>query len=173
MSVVSGEEVATYCKSYVKINPNGVDLAPIQVSKLPMDLTILLQGEKRGYLGPGNKLLTEKETVLPDESGFYLFERGGMFELRFPGVRIPPTCTGFAFPRSSINRLGIIKLESAVFDSGYEGEPTQVIFTPISAKVHTGEALVQLVLIRNEKPAKSLYGGYYQGEKGTAAAPTS
>ena len=74
-----------------------------------------------------------------------------MYELRFPEVTIPPTCTGFAFPRSSINRLGIIKLESAVFDSGYRGEPTQVIFTPIDAKVHQSEALVQLVFFRNEK----------------------
>ncbi len=172
MSVVSGKEVAMYCKSFVKINPNGVDLAPIQVAKLPMDLTIFLQGSKRGFLGSGSQLVTEKESILPDESGFYFFERGGMYELRFPGVSIPSTCTGFAFPRSSINRLGIIKLESAVFDSGYEGEPTQVIFTPINAKVHESEAVIQLVLIRNEKPAESLYTGYYQGEKGTAA-PTS
>src|SRR5271155_4394075 len=114
MSVVSGEEVAMYCKSFVKINPNGVDLAPMQVTKLPMGLTILLQGNKRGYVGSERELVTEKERILPDESGFYFFERGGMYELRFPEVRIPPTCTGFAFPRSSINRLGIIKLESAV-----------------------------------------------------------
>jgi len=173
MSVVSGEEVAMYCKSFVKINPNGVDLAPIQVSKLPMDLTVLLHGNKRGFLGSGSQLVTEKEVILPDESGFYFFERGGMYELRFPWVSIPATCTGFAFPRSSINRLGIIKLESAVFDSGYEGEPTQVIFTPINAKVHEREAVIQLVLIRNEKSAHALYSGYYQGEKGASGTPTT
>jgi len=167
MSVVSGEEVAACCKAYVKINPNGVDLAPKQVSRLPMDSTIYLHGGERGYLGPGGDLVTEKEDLAPDASGFYLFERGGMYELRFPEVTIPPTCTGFAFPRSTINRLGIIKLESAVFDSGYRGEPTQVIFTPISARVHRGEALVQLVFFRNERPATSLYSGFYQNEKGT------
>ena len=52
MSVVSGEEVAACCKSFVKVNPNGVDLAPMQVSKLPMDFTIFLRGSERGYLGP-------------------------------------------------------------------------------------------------------------------------
>lgn len=165
MSVVSGEEVAMYCKSFVKINPNGVDLAPIQVTKLPMTLTIILQGNKRGYVGSESELVTDKERILPDDSGFYFFERGGMYELRFPQVSIPSTCTGFAFPRSSINRLGIIKLESAVFDSGYEGEPTQVIYTPINAKVHEKEAVVQLVFIRNEKPAEKLYRGHYQNER--------
>jgi deoxycytidine triphosphate deaminase len=166
MSVVSGEEVAACCRAFVKINPNGVDLAPRRVSKLPMDSTIFLRGDERGYLGPGEELMTEKEDLAPDASGFYLFERGGMYELRFPEVNIPSTCTGLAFPRSTLNRLGIIKLESAVFDSGYRGEPTQVIFTPISAKVHKDEAMIQLVLLRNEKAAATLYSGFYQNEKG-------
>jgi deoxycytidine triphosphate deaminase len=166
MSVVSGDEVASCCKAYVKINPNGVDLAPLQVSRLPMDSTIFLHGSERGYMGPGEGLTTEKEDLVPDGSGFYVFERGAMYELRFPEVRVPASCTGIAFPRSSINRLGIIKLESAVFDSGYRGEPTQVIFTPISARVHKGEAIIQLVFLRNEKPATSLYSGFYQNEKG-------
>jgi dCTP deaminase len=166
MSVVSGDEVAACCKACVKINPNGVDLAPIHVSRLPMDSTILLHGNERGYLVPGEGVTTEKEDLAPDESGFYVFERGGMYELRFPEVRIPASCMGLAFPRSSINRLGIIKLESAVFDSGYCGEPTQVIFTPINARVHQGEAIIQLVFLRNERPATSLYSGFYQNEKG-------
>ena len=166
MSVVSGEEVAACCKAYVKVNPNGVDLAPKQVSRLPTDSTIFLHGAERGYLGPGGDLVTGKEELAPDPSGFYLFEPGGMYELRFDEVSVPPTCTGLAFPRSSLNRLGIMKLESAVFDSGYRGEPTQVIFTPISAKVHRSEAFVQLVFFRNEKPATSLYSGFYQNEKG-------
>jgi deoxycytidine triphosphate deaminase len=167
MSVVSGKEVAASCKSFVKINPNGVDLAPTQVSQLPMDLTVLLHGNRRGYLGPGGALTTEKTKVAHDAEGFYNFEKGAMYELRFPEVTIPDTCTGFAFPRSSINRLGIIKLESAVFDSGYHGEPTQVIFTPITAKVHSEEAIIQLVFIRNEKAAETLYSGFYQHEKNT------
>ena len=166
MSVVSGEEVAACCKSFVRVNPNGVDLAPKQVYKLPMDSTILLRGGDRGYLDPTGNLVTEKETLAPDASGFYIFERGAMYELRFPEVSIPATCTGLAFPRSSMNRLGIIKLESAIFDSGYRGEPTQVIFTPIGARVHKDEAMVQLVFLRNEKPATSLYSGFYQNEKG-------
>lgn len=163
---MSGEEVAASCKSFVKINPNGVDLAPTQVSRLPADLTIFLHGDKRGYLGGGNALVTEKERVSHDAEGFYNFEKGMMYELRFPEVSVPATCTGFAFPRSSINRLGIIKLESAVFDSGYHGEPTQVIFTPIAARVHNSEALIQLVFLRNEKTSESLYSGFYQHEKG-------
>jgi len=167
VSVVSGREVASYCKSFVKVNPNGVDLAPTQVRELPMDVAILLHGDKRGYVRQDGSFSTEKKLVVPDPEGFYNLARGMMYEMRFPEVSIPATCTGIAFPRSSVNRLGIIKLESAVFDSGYHGEPTQVFHTPINARVHKGEALVQLVLLRNEKTAESLYSGFYQHEKAT------
>jgi deoxycytidine triphosphate deaminase len=166
MSVVSGKEVAGYCKSFVKVNPNGVDLAPTQVSRLPNDLTIMLHGDIRGYQGKDGMTVTGKTSHPADPEGFYNFERGMLYELRFPEVMIPATCTGLAFPRSSINRLGIIKLESAVFDSGYHGEPTQVIFTPIAARVHKAEAMIQLVFLRNEKPSETLYSGFYQNEKG-------
>jgi deoxycytidine triphosphate deaminase len=59
-----------------------------------------------------------------------------------------------------------MKLETAVFDSGYSGEPTQTIYTPIKAIVHKDEAMIQLVFLRNERPAKELYKGHYQHEKG-------
>lgn len=165
MSVVSGREVAAFCKSYVKVNPNGVDLAPTQVSKLPTDMTIILHGNKRGYIGADGQVAAGKTLLVPDADGFYNMEKGQMYEMRFPEVTIPATCTGLAFPRSSVNRLGIIKLESAVFDSGYHGEPTQVMFAPIPAKVHREEALIQIVFLRNEKPAETLYSGFYQHEK--------
>jgi len=49
-------------------------------------------------------------------------------------------------------------------DSGYSGEPTQTIYTPLDARVHKDEALIQLVFIRNEARAKELYSGRYQNE---------
>ena len=165
MSVVSGLEVSKSCSSYKKVNPNGVDLAPKEVKRIPPESKIYLYGEDRGYLEkPFDKVTDSKELLRPDMSGFYDYVRGNLYELRFPKVSIPADCTGFAFPRSTINRLGIIKLESAVFDSGYTGEPTQTIFTPLDARVHKDEAMIQLVFIRNEAPSKELYSGRYQNE---------
>jgi deoxycytidine triphosphate deaminase len=179
VSVLSGKEVSKSCSSYKKINPNGVDLSPKEVKLVPRGSKIYLHGEERGYIHPsasrGSKarkpeVVDVKEAVTPDEEGFYDFVKGNLYELRFPRVTIPADCTGFAFPRSTVNRLGIIKLESAVFDSGYSGEPTQTIFTPLDARVHKDEALIQLVFIRNEAPAKDLYGGRYQNEASNGPA---
>jgi dCTP deaminase len=173
VSVLSGEEVARSCSSYRKVNPNGVDLSPKEVKVIPRGYKIYLHGEERGYVAPSEfrgrnprppRVRDVKEVVTPDKEGFYDFVRGNLYELRFPKVTIPPDCTGFAFPRSTVNRLGIIKLESAVFDSGYSGEPTQTIFTPLDARVHRDEPLIQLVFIRNEASAKELYRGRYQNE---------
>ncbi len=179
MSVVSGAEVAQSCSSYKKVNPNGVDLSPKEVKMIPRGSRIYLHGEERGYISPSKsrgrkgakpKARDVKKMLAPDTEGFYDFARGNLYELRFPKVTIPADCTGFAFPRSTVNRLGIIKLESAVFDSGYSGEPTQTIFTPLDARVHKDEALVQLVFIRNESTAKYLYSGRYQNETSSRPA---
>jgi len=176
LSVLSGEEVSRHCSSFKKVNPNGVDLAPKEVRSIPGGSTIYLHGEKRGYLkaskGRVKKVVIDdaKLPVEPDAEGFYRFAKGRLYELRFPRVSVPADCTGFAFPRSTVNRLGIIKLESAVFDSGYAGEFTQTIFTPLNARVHKDEALVQLVFIRNEAPAQMLYNGRYQNEASTGRA---
>lgn len=168
MSIVRGEEVARFCRSYIKVNPNGVDLAPKKVTRIPRDSVIFLHGGQRGYLeeGGSRKIVEKKTPVLPDGEGYYNYEAGELYELRFPEVSIPSDCTGLAFPRSSINRLGIMKLETAVFDSGYSGEPTQTIFTPLRALVHKDEAMIQLLLFRNEKQADKPYSGFYQNEKG-------
>jgi len=167
LSVVSGIEVAKYCKNVARINPNGVDLLPKEVTMLPNQSTIYLHGSKRGYVNrKSGEITVPKADVTPNKDGFYSFRRGALYELRFAEVQVPADCTGLAFPRSSLNRLGIIKLESGVFDSGYSGEPTQTIFTPINALVHKSEAMVQLVFFRNEKTPDSLYNGYYHSEKG-------
>lgn len=166
MSVLSGQAVSQFCSAFKKINPNGVDLAPKEVRRIDSSNAIFLSGEKRGYVDKGGRFSEGgKELVLPDGDGFYHYQRGGLYEVRFPKVTIPADCTGFAFPRSTINRLGMVKLETAVFDSGYAGEPTQTIFAPLEAMVHKDEALVQLVFIRNESPSTHLYEGRYQNEK--------
>jgi deoxycytidine triphosphate deaminase len=179
VSVLSGREVAKSCASYKKVNPNGVDLSPKEVKLIPRGSKIYLHGEQRGYVarsatrgGKSRKpeMKDVKEPVTPDKEGFYDFVKGNLYELRFPRVTVPADCTGFAFPRSTVNRLGIIKLESAVFDSGYSVEFTQTIFTPLDARVHKDEALVQLVFIRNEAPASDIYKGRYQNETSSGPA---
>jgi hypothetical protein len=75
MSLVEGSYVARFCKSYTRINANGVDLAPKKVSMIPRDSVIFLHGDRRGYLMRGSKKVRDsKSPVLPDSDGYYNFQ---------------------------------------------------------------------------------------------------
>jgi deoxycytidine triphosphate deaminase len=166
MSVWAGRDVAKYVKGYCKINPGGVDLAPKQITKLPR-LKVLLHGEKRGFLIDGKFHDHEKIKSIckPDKLGYYHLKSMTLYELRFPLVEIPLTATGLCFPRSTLNRLGIIKAETAILDSGYRGEFVQTLFTFSPALIYKEEPLVQLIFLQNLERAEEGYRGRYQGEK--------
>jgi len=166
MSVWAGEDVAKHVKGARKINPGGVELAPIQVVRLPRR-PIFLHGDKRGYLTNGDVVDHEKAKIKckADGKGYYHLRPMTLYELRFPMVKVPLTATGFCFPRSTLNRLGIIKFETAVLDSGYVGEFVQSLLALSPVLFHKDEALVQLVFMQNMRRARVGYAGRYQGER--------
>jgi len=166
MSVWAGEDVAKHVGGVRKINPGGVELAPIQVLRLPKR-TIFLHGDRRGYLINRKVVDHEKAKIecRADEKGYYHLRQMTLYELRFPQVEVPLTATGFCFPRSTLNRLGIIKVETAVLDSGYRGEFVQTLLPFSPVLFHKDEPLVQLVFMQNMRRARKGYDGRYQGER--------
>ncbi|MGQ9513906.1 MAG: dCTP deaminase domain-containing protein [Thermoproteota archaeon] len=167
MGVWAGKDVAKYVKGFCKINPGGVDLAPKQVAKL-LRWKVILHGERRGFLIGGRFQDHEKVKLIckPDKLGYYHLKPMTLYELRFPLVEIPLTATGLCFPRSTLNRLGIIKAETAVLDSGYKGEFVQTIFVFSPTLIHKDEPLVQLIFLKNMRRAERGYEGRYQNERG-------
>lgn len=166
MSVWAGEDVAKHVRGVRKINPGGVELAPIQVLRLPKR-TIFLHGDRRGYLIKGKVVDHAKAKIKcrADKKGYYHLRPMTLYELRFPLVEVPLTATGLCFPRSTLNRLGIIKVETAVLDSGYRGEFVQTLLPLSPLLFHKDEALVQLVFLQNMRRARKGYDGRYQGER--------
>ncbi|MBO3802593.1 MAG: hypothetical protein JTT11_01755 [Candidatus Brockarchaeota archaeon] len=166
MGVWSGRDVAKHVKGPCRVNPGGVDLAPKQVTRLPRR-TAVLHGERRGFFFGGAFVDHEKAKSIckPDKLGYYRLKPMTLYELRFPLVEVPLTATGLCFPRSTLNRLGIIKAETAVLDSGYKGEFVQTLFSLSPVKLYKDEPLVQLVFFQNVRRAKEGYRGRYQGEK--------
>lgn len=163
--VWTGKAVAKHCERVVVINPSGVDLAPIEIVEIP-EATIFVHGSKRGYLVNG-KFVDQrdfKKIIEPDTEGFYNLRPHKIYELRFPKVEIPMTATGFAYPRSTFVRLGLIKIQSAVWDSGYSGNATQSFYTTLPAKIHRDEAWIQLVFIDNKSVPEKGYQGHYHNE---------
>lgn len=168
MTLVTGERAKGFFPGakIEKVNASGVEIVPTGVFRLPAGATAFLRGNERGFL-IGGKFVEQraaKERVEPDAEGFYNLQPG-TYEIGIPKLRIPLDVTGFAYPRSSFSRLGILKTESAVWDSGYEGEGMQVFHFPLAAQIHKDEPWVQFVFLRNSEDAKRGYSGYYQSEK--------
>ena len=80
-----------------------------------------------------------------------------------PEVIIPNNVTGFAQPRSSLNRMGCT-ISSGFWDSGYRGK-SQVLLTvsnPHGLTIHKNARIAQLVFLRNEEDTDKPYDGVYQ-----------
>ena len=158
--ILSGEKVSKYVKAppEIKINPNGVDVKVSEVWKIDDNTVSVLNGKVR-ETNPQKKLME------PDDQGFYNLVNG-IYEVRIANeVEIPNKFTGMLLPRSSLNRLGMIKSESALWDSGYKGFGTQTIFIPIKLfKIHKNDFWFQFILLSSEE-SKNLYDGHWQNEK--------
>ncbi|NPA77011.1 MAG: deoxycytidine deaminase [Candidatus Diapherotrites archaeon] len=163
MAALTGKDVAHHVSEYVKINPAGVDIAPKKIFRIPDGVTAVLDGKTRGFEA-GKAVTWDAYEEVPPRDGFWILEPG-IYVAAFPRVSVPNDVVGFAYPRSTLNRLGLVKVETAVFDPGYEGEFTQTWLVPIRAKIRVGEAWVQMVYIRLEAEPEETYDGYWQGEK--------
>jgi deoxycytidine triphosphate deaminase len=140
----------------VKINPCGVDIGVSNIDRIEDNATALIDGERR-------ELDMQKVTYRP-QNGIYELKRG-VYEVRLNvAVRIPPDAIGLSLPRSTLNRLGIIKSETAVFDPGYEGIGVQTVYIPIrELRIAENERWFQFVVADAMRTGQT-YSGRYQGE---------
>ena len=163
--IISGKEVAKYLSDFIKINPNGIDLAPLRVFKIPDNSVAFLHKNMRGYIKEDEtfiEIYDNRVEIHPDSDGYYKIQKGSIIEIVLPKVSVPKDMIALIFPRSTFNRLGIIKSQTGVLDAGFSGTPTQTFYFPISAKIHKSEAWVQMVFLRIENPTDETYSGYYQ-----------
>lgn len=161
MAVWIGEETAKCFEQppEVRIQPNGVDLKISEVWKLPESGIVRIHGQIR-------TIQPEKTLIKPEKDGFYYLLKG-TYEIRIANkLNIPDNAIGFIFPRSTFNRLGVIKSETAVCDSGYSGFCTQTVFVTVGElQVYKDEHWFQFVVMDTKEPVKQKYQGNYQGEK--------
>ena len=139
--ILPGREAKRFVleENYIaKVNPAGIDLIPKKVFTLDLKgKTILIENERRGYLIEEDYFpLTKAIKEIKPFQGYWQLEEGYYYVV-FPKIKIPENVVEFAYPRSSFNRLGILKFQTAVFDPGYEGEFTQTFYFPTKAKIST------------------------------------
>jgi len=142
----------------VKVGPNGVEMKVSEVWKIEPETVSVFNGKVR-------TTTPEKMKLEPDAEGFWNLTTG-TYEVRIANeVSIPLNAVGRLHPRSTLNRLGTIKSDTALWDSGYVGYGTQTVHVPIRLfRIHKDEFWFQFVLEECE-PADAGYSGHWQGEK--------
>jgi deoxycytidine triphosphate deaminase len=172
---------------------NGIDLVPETLYKIPDAvmflrgkerklvsagslLTMKKAADRRYPVGLDKIADHNKERIFPslllDDSlkdddvisqEFWLIDPGTTVETIFSKVKIPADMVAFFLPRSTFNRLGALKVPTALFDSGFEGKPSQTCRFPCGAAIHVDEAWGQIVYLKSERIVEEqLYDGNYQ-----------
>ncbi|MFH1448607.1 MAG: deoxyuridine 5'-triphosphate nucleotidohydrolase [Candidatus Micrarchaeota archaeon] len=143
--------------SDLQFQPCGVDLSLCEVRSL----------ESRGCIDFDNseRELSKTKVIEFSGDGWVHLKKGAYKVVYNEIVDIPEDCAGLAYPRSSLLRCGAF-LHCAVWDPGYRGrsESLLVVVNDEGIRLKRNARLVQMVFIKLEKKAKSLYSGKYKGE---------
>ena len=140
----------------VKVNPCGVDIGVSAVDRIENNSIATIDGERRELDLP--------TTSCKPKAGMYTLGQGVYVVRLDVAVRMPPNAVGFSFPRSTLNRLGVIKSETAIFDPGYEGIGVQTVYIPIGQlRIAENERWFQFAVADSMETGMT-YSGRYQGE---------
>jgi len=79
---------------------------------------------------------------------------------------MPRDVIGLINLRSSYARLGIL-IPPTIVDAGFKGELTiQLTGGSLPIRLHKGERVIHLVLVRSTSPVLREYKGIYKGQRG-------
>jgi dUTP pyrophosphatase len=138
-----------------QIQQCGIDLRVWKIFKIEGEGVIDFSNEKRKLPNYVEVFNSEKDECIKLESGVYIVKVADY-------IKIPENVAGFAYPRSSLLRMGAT-LYSAVHDPGYEGRPEYLmqVFNPIT--IYRYARIAQIVFVEC-KDVRGVYEGIYKGK---------
>lgn len=170
----SGDFVAQYIEPHdgseldkEQIQPNGVDLRIDKILAL-RGISILSDDDytktlRREAARKDTDEMEEKTQDIVNSDEIYLLSPDSGYVVVYNEIiRIPEDCIGFVFPRSRLLRNGC-HLNTAVWDSGYEGRGEGALMVNKSLYVETNMRIGQIVFADAESFGQ--YEGHAQGER--------
>ena len=138
------------------ITPNGFDLSVESIEEFNGDGTLLKNG----------KILPQTEEVMFGDGEDKYWLRQGVYKVKTrEAINMPNNLVGFAFPRSSLLRMGIIT-QTGVWDAGFKGksEFALVVTNPFGVSIEIGARIIQICFDWISEVDKG-YDGSYQNLK--------
>jgi len=167
MSILNGKQASKYVSGM--INPDD------QIQPCGIDLTLKTVADYAncGSISTNNATRILSTTVDlrwmtmwdGSEGGRVILDRGPYLITLNEIVDVPKDCMAMAFPRSSLLRCGVT-VETAVWDPGYKGRSQcmMVVHHPEGFIIRKNAKVLQLVFVKLDEDAATLYDGIYQGE---------
>lgn len=122
----------------------------------------------RGVLDYSNEKRELPRTQMLDfqDDGRLFLERGVYRVQVGPILKIPMDCVGFAFPRSSLTRMGC-SIQGGIWDPGYEGDAvfSLLVHNEGGVALYENARIAQFIMSRTTVPLPEGegYHGVYQG----------
>lgn len=164
MTVRNGELVSEYIESLTgslpseAVQPNGVDLS--------IDTLYRIEGTPRLTNGDeyhkGNRV--EVNVIEDDDGAYYQLSNDEAYIAVYgENIQIPHNHIGLVFPRSRLMRCGVT-VETAVWDSGYEGRGEGGLNSSRPVRIETDTRVAQMVFIETDELDRH-YDGSHQSER--------
>ncbi|MFB6180751.1 MAG: deoxyuridine 5'-triphosphate nucleotidohydrolase [Candidatus Nanohalobium sp.] len=142
-----------------QLTPQGFDLTVDEIHRFEGSGKIDFSNSEREI--PESRPIKPEKESSEDEYGWWDLEQGTYKVVMNEKVDIPNNLTGFAFPRSSLLRMGVT-IENAVWDSGFTGVGSfkLSVDNPEGVKIKENARVNQIVFIETDETEEGYEGRY-------------
>lgn len=146
-----------------QLTPQGFDLTAGEIHRYKDSGKLDFSNSEREI--PETEKVEPKKENEDDKYGWWDLQPGAYKVVMNETVDIPEDLTAFAYPRSSLLRMGC-SIENAVWDAGYTGTGSfmLVVENQDGVRIKQNARVNQLVFQSIEETEKGYSGRYHEGE---------
>ena len=153
--------IQDYIDLKIQLAPQGFDLTAGEIHEIEGSGKLDFSNSEREI--PDSSKIEPVKKNRDDDYGWWELEQGSYKVVMNEKVDIPEYLTAFAFPRSSLLRMGC-SIENAVWDAGFTGTGSflLVVSNPEGVEIKENARVNQLVFYRIEEVDEGYDGRYHE-----------
>lgn len=155
--------ISDYLHLETQMGSNGFDVTVDEIHRYTGSGKLDFSNDEREL--PETERVEPEKKSGEDDYGWWTLEPGVYKIVMNEKVDIPNDLVGFAFPRSSLLRMGAT-INNAVWDSGYtgRGEFMLTVENPDGIEIKENARVNQLVFLHMDEVEQGYKGRYHEGE---------
>lgn len=152
--------ITDYIDLDTQLTPNGFDFTAGKIFRIEESGKVDFSNLEREI--PDYDEIQAEKMDSEDKYGWWDLEQGQYIVETNETVDIPSNLVGFAYPRSTLLRMGV-SIQNGVWDSGYTGKSRFLLVVHNSEGVRIKEnARVNHIIFEEKEDSEDSYSGRYQ-----------